>query len=335
MRILTHADVADLLDMAGCIEAVDAAFRALAEGGAVQPLRPLMRLPDHGLVGLMPGYLPHLGEHGVAGVKAITVFPGNHGTELDSHQGAVLLYDGGDGRLIATVDATSITATRTAAASAVATRALALPAASTLAIIGSGTQARSHLLAMQAVRPVRDVRVWSRNPDAAHDFAGWAASTHDTEVTVAGSVADAVAGAHIVCTTTAAVEPVVTGAMLEPGMHVNAVGACTPTSRELDGAAMARAAVFADRRESALAEAGAIIIARDEGVIDEQHILAEIGEVLVGDHPGRSDEAAITLFQSLGLAVQDVASAHLVYERALAAGRGVEVDFGGRRADLS
>ncbi len=329
MRIITRNDVVELLTMTDCIEAVEAAFVALSGDDAVQPLRPLMFLPDNGLIGMMPGYLGGLGEAGIAGVKTISVFATNHGTEFDSHQGAVLLFEGRHGRLIATVDASSITAIRTAAASAVATRALARPDASTLAIIGSGVQARSHLEAMMAVRPITKVRVWSRSDDAARSFADWSEQAHEVEVTVAADPADAVTGSDLICTTTSSSTPLVSGEMLEPGMHINAVGACTPNARELDTAAVAMSEVFVDRRESALAEAGELLIACSEGVITERHIAAEIGDVLTGRHGGRSSTTAITMFESLGLAVQDLAATHLVYRRSIELGRGQEIDFDG------
>jgi ornithine cyclodeaminase len=329
LRVISGGDVDDLLSMPECIVAVEAAFVALADDDAVQPLRPIMRLPDRGLIGMMPGFLGNLGEAGVAGVKAISVFGSNHGTEFDSHQGAVMLFEGRHGRLFAVVDASSITATRTAAASAVATRALAPPEASTLAMIGSGTQARSHLEAMVAVRPITTTRVWSRSTEAAHSFAEWADRALGIVVGVAASPAEAVAGADVICTTTASADPLVSGPMLEPGMHINAVGACTPNARELDTAAVAMSELFVDRRQSALTESGELIIACNEGAITESHIVAEIGDVITGRHGGRSSETAITVFDSLGLAVQDIAAAHLVYERAVQLGRGVEIDFGG------
>lgn len=328
-RIVRQDEVPALLPMAECIEVVEAALRALAEGGAVLPLRRAMWLPDRsGLLGLMPA---HLGPPRLLGVKVITLMPGNHGTELDAHQGAVLLFEADRGRLLAVVDASSVTAIRTAAASAVATRVLAREDAADLAILGSGTQAASHLGAMRAVREVRTVRVWSRSADHAGAFARRESERHGIAIEPVATAREAVAGADIVCTTTSATEPVLEGAWLAPGAHVNAVGACLPTARELDTEAIARSRFYVDRRESALHEAGDFLIPRAEGAVGDDHIAGEIGDVLVGRAPGRESAGEITVFESLGLGIYDLAAAHRVWRNAEAAGAGIEVELGGRR----
>lgn len=324
-----QGDVPRLLPMAECIEAVEAAFVAVARGEAALPLRQVVPLPGTGgLVATMPAYLAPLRA---VGVKAITVFHANEGTPFDSHQGAILLFDDTHGRLTAVVDATSVTAIRTAAASAVATRALARPDARSLAIVGTGVQARTHLEAMLQVRKVESVRVCGRDRTRAERFADEASLRYGVPVGVASSVRDAVDGADLVCTVTSAAEPVLEGAWLAAGAHVNAVGACVPTRRELDAAAVARARVFADRRESALREAGDVLLARAEGAVGDDCIVAEIGDVLCGRDAGRRSPDEITLFESLGLGVQDVAAACVVVTNAERTGAGTRLDLGGVR----
>lgn len=326
--VLSEHDVRRFLPMAECIEVMAEALAEVARGNAVLPLRTVAWLPDRrGALATMPALLPGIGA---LGAKVITVFPGNVGSELDSHQGAVLLFEPERGRLLAILDASTVTAIRTAAVSAVATRILARGDADDLAILGSGVQARTHLEAMLAVRPVRRVRVWSRTPERARRFAEDSAAA-GVAIDVAATPEAAVTGASIVCTTTAAMEPVLRGAWLAPGAHVNAVGSSVPAARELDSDAVARSRLYVDRRESTLSEAGDFLIPRREGRIDDAHIVAELGEVLTGQAGGRSSPDEVTLFKSLGLAVEDVAAARHVYEKALAAGGGTAVELGGGR----
>lgn len=330
-RIIRQDEVPILLPMEECVQVVEAALRALADGDAVQPLRRATWLPDRsGLLGLMPA---HLGPPAIVGVKVVTVMPGNHGTELDAHQGAVLLFEADRGRLLAVVDASSITAIRTGAASAVATRALAREDAGDLAILGAGVQAASHLEAMRAARELRRIRVWSRTREHAREFAERESARRGIEVKAVATPELAVEGADLVCTTTSATEPVLQGDWLDPGAHVNAVGACLPTARELDTEAVVRSRFYVDRRESALAEAGDFLVPKSEGAIDDDHIVAEIGEVLIGAAPGRRSADEITVFESLGLGIYDLAAAHRVWESARGSGAGTEVELGGRRLE--
>jgi ornithine cyclodeaminase/alanine dehydrogenase-like protein (mu-crystallin family) len=328
--VVGQKDVRRLLPMADCIEVMAGALAALARGDGLQPLRAAIKLPGGaGLLGVMPAYLG--GEADAPGIKVLSVFPGNHGTELDSHQGAVLLFEGKRGRLVAVIDASEVTAIRTAATSGLATRLLARPDAGDLALIGSGIQARTHLEAMAAVRQLRRVRVFSQHPERAQAFAERAAAAHPgCEVSAAASAREAVGGADIVCTTTSSRTPVLEGAWLAPGAHVNAVGACVPGARELDGAAVARARVFVDRRESALSEAGDILLAIRDGTIGDDHIAGELGELLIGTRQGRRSADEITLFESLGIGIEDVAAAHFIVERARKAGAGTALELGGR-----
>jgi ornithine cyclodeaminase len=277
---------------------------------------------------MMPAYSSALPAFGV---KLITVFPGNHGTELDSHQGAVLLFDAHRGELVAMLDASAITAIRTAAVSGVATRLLARADASTLALLGTGVQARTHLEAMRLVRPVSRVRAWSRNPGNVRVFAEWAAREHGVDVEPCASAEHAVRGADIVCTVTASRQPVLLGEWLERGMHINAVGASQPDARELDSAAVARTRIFADRRESLFHEAADYLVPMREGLVSEASVIAELGEILAGKARGRESADEITLFKSLGLAIEDVAAACHVVERARREGVGTGFALGGRR----
>jgi ornithine cyclodeaminase len=331
VRIIGQADVPALLPMAECVELMSEALRRLAEGDAVQPLRSVVRLPGRaGLLATMPAYL---GSPPTVGVKVITVFLANHGTPLDSHQGAVLLFDAENGSLVAVIDATSITGIRTAAVSAAATDALARPQAATLAVLGSGVQASAHIAAMRVVRPIALVLVWSRDPGRARAFADRESARHRIPIQAASTAREAIQGAAIVCAATSAATPVLHGEWLAPGSHVNAAGACVPTSRELDTPAVVRSRLFVDRRESALSEAGDIVIPIREGAIGPDHIVAEIGDVLVGRAEGRRSAEEITLFKSLGLAIEDLAAARHVYARAVEAGVGAKVELGGARLD--
>lgn len=329
MLIITDRQVEQLLPMDECIPAMAEALRTLARGGAVLPLRQIMWLPDRsGALGAMPSYLE---SPAALGIKVITVFQKNLGTKYDSHQGAVLLFEAEHGVLQAIIDASSVTAIRTAAVSGVATQALARVEAGDLCIMGSGAQAMTHLAAMKSVRTLRRVRVWSRSADHAKSFAKAAHAKFGIEVEPIASARDAVAGADIICTTTSSREPVLSGEWIAPGAHINAVGSSIPAARELDTAAVVNAALFVDRRESTLNEAGDVLMPIKEGAIDASHIRAELGEVLIGAHDGRSTGSEITLFKSLGLAIEDLASAHLIHRKAVELGIGTSIELGGIR----
>jgi len=328
---MSERDVHAQFDMSAAVALMHQALATLALGDAVLPLRSMVKLPDgHGILGLMPGYL---GEPQSFGLKVVSVMPGNHGTEFESHQGVVMLFGVEHGEPLAILDATAITEIRTAAVSGAATRALARADAGDLAILGSGAQARSHLAAMSAVRPLRRVRVWSRTRANAERFAREQGVRHEVAIEVCDDPEAAVRGADIVCTTTAAREPVLRGRWLAPGAHVNAVGACFAGTRELDTEAVARSRFFTDRRESCLAEAGDFLIARAEGAITDAHLVGEIGDVFLERLAGRISREDVTVFESLGLAVEDLASAHHLLERARANGAGTWLEWreAGRR----
>jgi ornithine cyclodeaminase len=324
LLVVAHDDVKRLLPMDECIELMASVLADLARGAVWQPLRFVVRPPDEpSLMGLMPGH--RSGSEPAYGLKAICIFPENPGRGLDAHQGGVLLFDGGTGELRALVDASAVTAIRTAAVSAVATRALAREDARELAILGSGVQARSHLEAMAQVRPFERARVWSRTDAHARAFADDALVPFPVE-----PVADAeqaVRGADVVVTATSSPEPLVSREWLKPGVHVNAIGSSIPTARELDSATIAAASLFADARESMVNEGGDYLFAVREAGIGPDHIRAELGEVLIGAHGGRSSADELTVFKSLGLAVEDLAAAEHVYARALEAGAGTAVPF--------
>lgn len=328
--VVGDRDVRTLLPMAECIDAMTGALRALAQGGALLPLRQIVRLPNgRDAFGLMPAVLD---DPPALGAKIITVFPGNAATPYDSHQGVVLLFDTEHGRLIAILDASTITALRTAAVTAVATRLLSRPESRTLALLGAGVQAETHLEAIGLVRPLDSVRVWSRGGDRARRFAERFGSGA-RRVVACGTAREAVDGADIVCTLTSSREPVLLGDWLAPGTHVNAVGASLATSRELDSAAVVKSRLYVDRRESALNEGGDFLVPKREGLVGDDHIVGEIGELLVDPPraPGRRSSTEITLFKSLGLAIEDLAAARRVYDRALATGVGSWLELGGLR----
>lgn len=330
MIVLTQDDVERLLPLDACIDVMAGALGALARGESMAPLRTVIRMPNGADVfALMPAYV---GGPPAIGAKVITVFHGNHGTDLDSHQGAVLLFNAANGALEAILDATAITSIRTAAVSALATRLLAGEDADALAILGSGVQARMHLEAIMLVRPIRRVRIWSRyRANAERLGLSWRDRAAAPEVVVVDSAEDAVRGASIVCATTSSSEPVLRGDWLADGAHVNAIGACTPRARELDTSAVKRARLFVDSRVSALSEAGDIMTPIQEEAITADHIVAEIGEVAAGLRFGRRGAAEITLFKSLGLAVEDIAAAQFVHAAAVARSEGTFIDLGGSR----
>ncbi len=324
--VLNHADVEQLLPIEECIEIMAGALAAVSDGQVYQPLRTIVRPPDAlGLMSLMSAYRG--GEQPLGALKAVCVFPGNSALGKDPHQGSVMLFDGTTGELLALLNATAITAIRTGAVSGVATRLLAREDAADLAIIGAGAQARTQLAAIAAVRPLRRARVTSRSLESARRFAEELAPRYPFPIEPVEGAEAAVRGADLIVTATNAAEPVVRRAWLAPGVHLNAVGSCIPTVRELDTATMADARIFVDRRELTLNELGDYLFAMREGLIGPEHIRAEIGEVVLGRSPGRTSAEEMTLFKSLGLAVEDLAAAEHVYRKAQDQGAGAWVEF--------
>ncbi len=327
--ILTQPEVRRLLPMRACMDLMAEALRSLARGEGINPLRSAIRLPEgRGILGLMPGLS---GSPNALGLKVVTVFPGNHDTPYDAHQGVVVLFDTDYGLPVAILDASEVTAIRTAAVSGVATELLAREEATELAILGSGVQARTHLEAMLEARSFERVRVYSPTESNRRSFAERARARHGVAVEAVESSEEAARGADVICTVTSSGKPVLEGAWIAPGTHVNAAGSSVKFTRELDTDAVVRARLFVDRTESTVNEAGDFLFPKEEGAIDETHILGEIGDVLLGEAAGRTSEEEITLFKSLGLAVEDLVSAHYVLERARAEGVGVSVPLGGLR----
>jgi ornithine cyclodeaminase len=325
LLIVGGTEVQRALPMADCIEAVDRAMRALSGGAALVPLRTILLLPGgSNFFGAMPGYL---GDPPSLGAKILTVYPANTQRGLPSHVGVVLLFDTETGIPLAVMDAAQITAIRTAAASAVATRALARTDAQSLAILGTGEQAITHLESLSNVRKLRSVRIWGRTYEKARSFAQEQGARLSLRIEAARSAEDAVRNADIVCTVTASHEPVLKGSWLSRGAHVNLVGASRNTSREADDDVVTASRYFVDSRTSARAEAGELKHAMDAGLVGESHIIGEIGEVLSGKTAGRTSSSEITVYKSLGVAVQDLAAAHVVYERAMRDGIGTRVPF--------
>jgi ornithine cyclodeaminase/alanine dehydrogenase-like protein (mu-crystallin family) len=321
--VLGHAEVVEALPMRECIDVMAAVLAAHARGELHQPLRTVARPPSSdGFMGLMPAH--RSGERPLFALKAVCIFPGNPARGLDAHQGTVTLFDGTTGEPAAILDASGITAIRTAAVSAVATRLLAVEDAARLAILGAGVQAAAHLEAMLAVRDIERVTIYSRTRARAERLARKAGGRVRIEVT--DSAERALRDAQVVVTATNAREPVLRREWLAAGAHVNAIGASAPTSRELDTATLAACALFADSRESVVNEAGDYQIAVREGAIaGPEHIRAELGEVLAGLRPGRTDPAELTVFRALGLAIEDLAAAEHAVDSARARGAGVEV----------
>ncbi|HKQ08593.1 MAG TPA: ornithine cyclodeaminase family protein [Blastocatellia bacterium] len=324
--ILSQMEVERLLPMAECLALMRDALRSLAAGELTQPLRMVISPPGaKGLLGLMPAH--QAGERAAYGVKVIGVFPDNPARGLDAHQGSVLLLSGETGQLLALMNASAVTAIRTAAVSGVATELLAREDAGDLAIIGSGVQAHTHLEAMACARPIRRVRVASRRLEHARRFVESVTPRYAFPIEAVESVEAAVRGADLIVTATSSREPVIQREWIAPGAHLNVVGASIAAAREVDSATMAAASLFVDRRESTLNESGDYLIALREGAIGTDHIRAELGELLLAGKPGRTSAEEITLFKSLGLAVEDLASAEYLYQKAKARQAGTWVEY--------
>lgn len=329
--LISGAEVRALLPMSECIGVMEGALRGVTDGSSVLPLRTVMKLDGTpNAFAAMPAVVGK-GTGASLGAKIITVFPGNDATPYDAHIGAVLLFDAEHGKLLAIADASTITAIRTAAVSGLATRLLAREDARELALLGAGVLAMTHLDAVKCVRDIRRVRVWSRSGTRATEFAARASKQFGVEVVAAGNARAAVEGADVVCTITSSRTPVLEGAWLSPGAHVNAVGASLPTARELDTSAVVRSRLFVDRRESTLSEAGDFLIPRGEGAVTDAHILGELGDLLAKSVKGRANRDDVTLFKSLGLAVEDVAALRHIHTKAVATGAGSRVALGGLR----
>lgn len=322
MLILSRADLRALVPMEQAIAAVAQAFVQLSAGTADVPLRQHLRVPQENLALMMPAYLP---ASNALGIKLLTIFPRNAGGSLPVIQALVVLFDTATGQPLALLDGTFLTTLRTGAASGLATRLLARPDAHTLALFGAGATALHQVLAVCTVRPIERIVLFNRTPERATQLAmylqEWGAPIPNN-IIVADSARAALAGADIVCTATASTTPLFADADLRPGTHINAIGSYVPTMQELPSATVARARVIVDQRSAAWAEAGDLIIPRNEGLIDEGHVVGELGELVAGQIAGRTSAEEITLFKSVGSAAQDIAVAQLAVVLAQAQNQG-------------
>lgn len=318
--LLSEQDVRIVLPMPDLIEAMATALAKFSAHEATQPLRTVIEVGlQKAFVGVMPALID---DPAMLGTKVVSVFGSNSAVGLPTHLATIVLLDPMTGELLAIMDGRYITEARTAAVSAVSVKQLARDDAARLAIIGSGVQARSHLEAIASVRPLREIRVWSRSLENRTAFAREMRPRTTATMKVATSARDAVDGADLIVLATASREPVVCSRWIANGAHVCAVGACRPDQREMDSELVARGRVFVDSRTGALAEAGDIILAMKDGTIDEQHVAGELGEVVIGKIAGRTSPNDVTIFKSLGMAVEDVAAAHLAYVKAAERGLG-------------
>jgi ornithine cyclodeaminase len=305
MRIIDHEEVAKRLTYELCIPVVRQAMIAFSRGETRQLLRQIIPLADGRMFGVMPGAL---GERAMFGAKLISVFPENFAKGLQSHQGVVVLFDGETGQVACIAHAGEVTAIRTGAASAVATDALARADAARLALLGYGEQAQTHARAISRVRRLAGVTVWGRSPERAAAFAQKMTAELGVAVQAAVSAEAAVAEADIVCTVSAAKEPILEGRWLRPGTHVNVVGSSFAGPVEVDNDVVARSRFIADSREGVLAQGAEFLKAKAAGLVGDDHVVGEIGQVLDGALPGRQSPEQITVYKSLGHIVQDLAA---------------------------
>lgn len=314
MRFIDHDEVARRLTYEVAIPIVREAMIAFSTGQTRQLLRSIIPLAQGRMFGIMPGAL---GERAPFGAKIISVYPENFEAGLQSHQGVIVLFEPESGAPVCVVHAGEVTAIRTAAASAVATDALARPDASRMAILGYGEQARTHLRAIAKVRALDNVLVWGRAPERAEAFAREMSAEMGLQVGAAPDVQAAVAQADIVCTVSAASEPILKGGWLPPGVHVNLVGSSRAGPAEADDDVVRRSRFIADSREGVIAQGAEFLNAKAAGVVGDDHMVGEIGQVLAGQIDGRQSREQITVYKSLGHVVQDLASAWALYREAI------------------
>ena len=322
-RLLTEQQVQSLLPMADLVAAMEAALARFSAGEVLQPVRTVLTVgPTRAYFGLMPAYVPNPES---LGAKLVTVFSGNLAKQLPSHLATILLFDPETGSLQALMDGRYITEARTAAVSAVSARFLSKPDASTLAILGTGVQARSHLEAYAEVRGLKDVRVWSPKERSRERFVSDMSGHVAAPIRAMATAEQAVRGADLIVLVTSSATPVIESAWVGPGAHVVSVGACRPDQREMDPALVARARLYVDSRAAALVESGDVVMGISEGRFTVSHVQGELGEVVLGRVQGRTADDQITVFKSLGMAVEDVVAADLVLRRAAETGAGTEL----------
>ena len=321
MRVLTRSDLHELLPLEACVAAMREAMIATSERRCVLPLRQFMPVPGRpGKLGLMPGYLG--GDGDCFGVKIVSKYERPPGDRHGSHVGAVLLLDAATGLPLALLEGAALTAIRTAATTALATDALARAESRRLVILGTGEEALYHARALLPVRPFTELVVWGRSPGRAAALLERLGPVHGVRCTVAGEPPEALERADVACTVTSAATPFVRGEWLPPGLHLNLVGSAIPTTAEVDDVCVARGRFFVDYREAAKAAAGELLAAIRHGVVGEDHVVGEIGEVLLGRVQGRRRAEEITIYKSLGVTTQDLAAARLAWREAVARGLG-------------
>jgi alanine dehydrogenase len=322
-RLLNEQQVHSLLPMPDLIAAMESALAKFSAREVLQPVRSVLTVgPTKAYYGLMPAYIP---SPGAMGAKLVTVFGENHTRNLPSHLATILLLDPETGALQAVMDGRYITEARTAAVSAVSTRFLAKPDASRLAIIGSGVQARSHLEAYQLVRQLKEVRIWSPKPRSREQFVEDMSGHVPVPIVAADTAEAAVSGADLIVLVTSSPTPVIEDAWVSKGAHVVCVGACRPNQQEMPPALVARSRLYVDSKAAAVVEAGDIVMNIAAGLFNESHIRGEIGELVLGRVDGRTSPEDVTVFKSLGMAVEDVVAADLVFRRASESGAGTEL----------
>jgi alanine dehydrogenase len=325
MLVLSEEQVRSLIDTEELIAALEQAHIQYSTGKAVMPVRLVVPLPQiQGRITSMPGYLS---EDKALGMKVVTYFQNNPEKNLPAILATVMLFSAATGKIIALMDGSYITAIRTACASAMATRALANPEAPVLGILGAGVQARAHIQALRRVRKLNQIKLYSPSGTSAANIKRELEPSAGVSIVVARSAEETVRNSDLVVTATTSQQPVLKAEWLKPSAHVNAVGSHRPDSREIDGSTVARSKPVVDSREAIMAECGDILLAIKERSITENHIHAEIGEVLAGRKPGRSSINEITLYKSVGIAIQDVATAQLVYHKALKLKVGTNVEI--------
>ena len=325
MLVLSERDVQKLLNIEELIQALEQAHIQYSTGKAVMPVRLVVPLPQiHGRITSMPGYLR---QDKALGMKVVTYFQNNPKQDLPAILATIMLFSAETGKLIAVIDGSFITAIRTACASAMATKGLANPSTPVAGILGAGVQARAHIQALCRVKKLQRIKIYSPLGISAERVRQELESEVGVDIEVVSSAEDTVRGADLVVTVTTAKEPVLELEWLKPGAHINAVGSHRPDLREIDGTTLARSKVVVDSREAVMAECGDILLAIKEKSITENSIHAEIGEVLAGTKPGRTSADEITLYKSVGIAIQDVAAAHLIYHKALEKKIGTEVEI--------
>jgi len=315
----------DSITMEECITVMENIFIQLEEDQAFNPLRSAMLIPgENGLLSMMPGYV---NKQDIMGVKSVSVYPENANIGLESHQGSVTLFNALNGTPLAIMDAGQITAIRTAAVSGLATRILAKKNSKILAILGSGIQAKTHIEAMTTILNLEEIRVWSKNKKNAKKLVEEQRKKYAIPFRPFDTVNEAIYNADIICTTTAAVEPILQGNYLMQGVHINAVGSSVRNTRELDGFAIKLSKLYVDKIESTINESGDFLMAKQEGTIDDNHIIGTLGEILTKQKKGRNNINDITLFKSLGLAVEDIATAFFIYDKYVKSNKGNWVEF--------